>query len=145
MIELATSNDVPTAPPSKTILLVEDDPILRRLVRRVLQTLDYQLLEAPNGAEAVKLASEQETPIDLMVTDIMMPAMDGFELAEQFSPLHPETRVLFLTGYADDSAFVRRGLRKSGYSYLLKPFTQDALTRRIKELLRYPAGVVPMS
>ena len=135
MIELAPSPDAAVTAKQRTILLVEDDPILRRLFGRFLQTLDCELVEAPNGASAVEVAMARDKPIHLIVTDIVMPSMDGFELASRLAPLHPEARVLFMTGYADDSPFVRGGLRRSSYSYMLKPFTQVALLRRITELL----------
>ena len=129
---------------SKTILFVEDDAILRLLLSRVLRKLGAQVLEAPNGTKAVRLAKARDEPIDLLVTDVMMPTMDDFELADQFASTHPETRVLLVTGYADESEFVRRGLQKSGCSYLLKPFTQDALIRRVTDELSYPPCVVPI-
>ena len=122
-------------PPGETILLAEDDPPLRRLIRRALEGRRYQLLEACNGQEALALAANHPGPIDLLVADVVMPVMDGFTLAEQLVETHPETRVLFLTGYTDRSDSVRLGLKDGGQPFLLKPLTVDRLLRMIRDQL----------
>lgn len=88
-------------PPIETILLVEDDELVRRLIRRSLEGQWYRVLSACNGLEALSLADHHRGPIDLLVTDVVMPRMDGFTLGERLVESHPETRVLFISGYAD--------------------------------------------
>ena len=124
-----------TKPPGETILLVEDDPPIRRLIRRMLQDQGYQVLAACNGHQALGLAADHREPIDLLVTDIVMPHMDGFTLWERLVESRPETRVLFLSGQADQSVAVRGGLKEAGRAFLLKPFTHDRLLRTIRAQL----------
>ena len=123
----------PTArPPGETILFVEDEPRIRRLIRRMLQGQGYQLLEACDGPTALSLAEGHRGPIDLLVTDVVMPHMDGFTLGERLAESHPEARVLFLSGYADQSVTVSGGFKKVGQAFLLKPFTRDRLLEKIR-------------
>ena len=122
-----------TAP---TILLVEDEPAIRTLIRRMLEGAGYELLVARNGDEALTLAGEHRGGIDLLLTDVVMPRMNGFELGERIGSAHPETNVLFVSGYSRDSTAVRTGLRTAGRAFLLKPFTRDALLGKIKEVLQ---------
>lgn len=126
--------------PAKTILLVEDDPPIRQLVRRVLEQRGYVLIEARNAEEALHLAEERPDPIDLLMTDVVLPHMDGFELAARFRARRPETRVLLISGYAADSVAVRGGLKESGEQFLLKPFTKDQLVRKIHKVLESPVS-----
>ena len=134
-----------TARPSgETILLVEDDPLIRRLIRHMLQGQGYQLLEAYHGPAALSLAEDHRGPIDLLVTDVVMPQMDGFTLGERLVESHPETRVLFLSGYADQSARVRDALKKVGSAFLPKPFTQSGLLQKIRVQLDTAAGRGPV-
>ena len=127
-------------PPGETILLVEDEAPIRRLIRRVLQDQGYQLLEACNGRQALSLAEDHRGPIDLLVTDVVMPRMDGFTLGERLVESHPQTRVLFLSGYFDQSVSVRGGLKDAGQAFLLKPFTRDCLLQMIREQLDTETG-----
>ena len=130
-----------TATPTvNTILLVEDEPPIRRLLRRVLEDQGYRVVAACNGHQALSLATDHPGPIDLLVTDVVMPQMDGFALAEQLVESHPETRVLFVSGQADQSVAVRGGLREAGHAFLLKPFTQDHLLQAIRERLDTEPG-----
>ena len=122
-------------PPGETILLVEDDRPIRRLVRRELEEQGYQLLEAGDGEEALNLAAGHGRDIDLLITDIVMPRMDGFTLSERLVESHPQTHVLFLTGLADQSEIVRDGLKESGQAFLLKPFRIDQLQRSVRRVL----------
>ena len=125
-----------TATPSgETILLVEDDPPIRSLIRRILQGQGYQLLEACNGAVGLSLAADHRGPIDLLLADVVMPHIDGFTLSERLVESHPETRVLFLSGYADRSVTIRARLKEAGHPFLIKPFTRDHLLRTIREQL----------
>ena len=123
-------------PPGETILLVEDEMPIRVLIRRALEGQGYQLLEAGDGEEALDLAADQSGHIDLLITDIVMPGMDGFTLCERLAESHPETRILFLSGEADRSVAMRGGLTvRLGRRFLLKPFTYDRLLRTIRDLL----------
>ena len=119
-----------------TILLVEDEPAIRSLIRRMLEGAGYELLVARNGDEALTVAREYRDAIDLLLTDVVMPRMNGFELGELIGGAHPETNVLFVSGYSRDSTQVRNGLRTAGRAFLLKPFTQDALLCKIREVLQ---------
>jgi two-component system cell cycle sensor histidine kinase/response regulator CckA len=123
----------PTA--TVTILLVEDEPPIRRLIRRVLEGEGYEMLEAGNGDEALALAAGHSGQIDLLLTDAVMPRMDGFMLQERLNTSRPDTRVLFLSGYADQSVTVRGGLREAGQAFLLKPFTRHTLLQSVHSQL----------
>jgi len=125
----------------ETILLVEDEPAIRRLIRRALEGQGYQLLEACNGQEALVIAADHGGTIDLLVTDVVMPRMDGFTLGQRLSESHPETRVLFLSGQADQSVAVRGGLKEAGEAFLLKPFTHEHLLRTIRDRLDTAADI----
>ena len=122
----------------ETILFVEGSPPSRRRIRCMIQGQGYQLLEASNGHEALGLATDHRGPIELLVTDVVMPRMGGFTLGERLVESHPETRVLFLSGYADRS--VTGGLEAAGQAFLLKPFTLVRLLQTIREQLDIQAG-----
>ena len=124
-----------TMPPgSETVLLVEDEDGVRSLARRILENCGYTILEARDGPEAVRLAGEHQEKIDLLVTDAIMPRMGGREVAERVAPLHPETKVLFLSGYTDD-AVVRHGILEAAVEFLQKPFSPQALAVKVRETL----------
>ena len=120
---------------SKTILLVEDEPAIRKLITRTLAGAGYELLAARNGDEALSIAGQHRGMIDLLLTDVVMPGMNGFEFGKLIGSAHPETIVLFVSGYSRDSTSVRSGLRNAGRAFLLKPFTQDALLAKVREVL----------
>ena len=120
---------------TETILLVEDDAPIRRLLYRALQDQGYRLLEACNGQEALELLANHREPIDLLLTDIVMPHIDGFTLSERLGDTHPETRILFLSGQAEQSMAVREGLEEGKQNYLLKPFTHHTLLQTIRQQL----------
>ena len=119
---------------SETVLLVEDEAALRSLAQEILRDQGYRVIAAASGPEALEIARSHPSPIDLLVTDVVMPGMDGRELADRLLPLHPETRCLFMSGYTDD-AVVRRGVREEGMPFLQKPFTIDALALKVREVL----------
>jgi hypothetical protein len=119
---------------SETVLLVEDEPALRRLSRRVLAQFGYTVLEAPDGEEALNLAEAYEGPINLVLTDVVMPRLSGRDLAERVQASHPEAKVLFMSGYTDD-AVVQHGVLSQEVSLLRKPFTPYVLATRIREVL----------
>jgi len=119
----------------QTVLLVEDEPSIRQLIRRLLLSRGYQLLEAHDGSEALEIADQRRAPLDLLLTDVIMPKMNGFSLAARVTFRHPETRVLFITGHAADRPEVEDKLRRTPHAFLLKPFTGTALTQKVQYLL----------
>jgi two-component system, cell cycle sensor histidine kinase and response regulator CckA len=119
---------------TETILLAEDEPAVRSFARSVLEASGYQVLEAGNGEEGLKLARSHSGPLHLLVTDVVMPKIGGRELAEKMNVLRPNLKVVFISGYADDEAF-RRTLQQAGIAYLQKPFTPSALANKIRQVL----------
>ncbi|MBX9657436.1 MAG: response regulator [Nitrospiraceae bacterium] len=116
----------------ETILLVEDDASVRDLVRDELKKLGYRVLESKNGLEACLVATQQIGNYQLLLTDVVMPGMNGTELAQHLRILKPDLRILFISGYADD---VGIGATDQLSDYLQKPFTPEALSQRIRQLL----------
>jgi CheY-like chemotaxis protein len=119
---------------SETILLVEDDDIVRDLASISLRMYGYTVLEAHNGDKALKIFREHEGPIQLLVTDVVMPGMSGRELAKKFESLCPAMKVLYISGYTDN-AIVHHGILDAGTAFLQKPFTPEALARKVREKL----------
>ena len=122
---------------SKTILLVEDDGTVRRTVSKILETYGYQVLEARNGGSALLLCEQYKKPIDLLLTDVVMPEMSGRELADRLASQHPEMKVLYMSGYTDD-VIVHHGVLNEGIAFIQKPFAVDVLARKIREVLGDP-------
>jgi len=121
---------------AETILLVEDDSLVRELASRVLIRHGYLVLEAYDGEKALRICQEYQKPIHLLVTDVVMPGgMSGRQLAENMTTMHPETRVLYMSGYTDN-AIVHHGMLKPGITFLQKPFTPEALARKVREVLK---------
>lgn len=124
----------PSAPAVRdTILLVEDEPGIRALVRKILRRENYSVLEAGSAEEAIAMASASG-PIDLLVTDVMLPHQSGRALAERLLAQRPDLKVLYVSGYTDDDA-VRTGAIPPGSRFLQKPFTLGALVEKVKESL----------
>lgn len=117
-----------------TLLLVEDEDGVRAVTRRFLESSGYQVLEAGDGAEALRICRSHTGRIDLVLTDVVMPKLSGPKLAERATLLHPETRVLYISGYAD-RAIVASGLLPSQSALLQKPFTRTALLSKVREML----------
>jgi signal transduction histidine kinase/CheY-like chemotaxis protein len=119
---------------SETILVVEDEEVVRRLICDVLGESGYHVLCAASAANGLQLAREQEKPIDLLLTDIVMPDMHGPDLARALAPMQPEMKVLFVSGYSD-SDISDQGVLDPGLVVLEKPFTQESLARKVREIL----------
>ncbi|HSW62609.1 MAG TPA: ATP-binding protein [Dissulfurispiraceae bacterium] len=117
-----------------TILLVEDDEMLCRVTKTILETLGYAVTAAASPAEALTLAENSSTPYSLIVTDVVMPGMNGKQLSEKLLELHPDAKVLFMSGHAEN-AIVHRGVLDAGLHFIQKPFSVIALARKIHEML----------
>ena len=118
----------------ETILLVDDEAPVRGLVRRILQMNGYTVLEAGRGMDALQICQQHEGPIHLLLTDVLMPGMNGQDLAEQVATLRPHARVLYMSGCAD-STLRTLPERKIEIAFIQKPFTPDALARKVREIL----------
>ncbi len=119
---------------TETILLVEDEPSVRTLIRDELRKLGYRVIEAKNGIEACLLATQQAGLFQLLLTDIVMPGMDGRELAQHLSVINPDLRTLFISGYMDDVG-IMAGQEEGTTSFLQKPFTPEVLAGAVRNLL----------
>jgi DNA-binding response OmpR family regulator len=115
-------------------LLVEDDEQVRKVVSGVLSRNGYRVLQAPGGKEALAIVDEFEDPIDLLLTDLVLPKMSGVELAAKVQARRANLRVLCMSGYTDESAYVS-GLLEAGVAFLQKPLTPDSLLRKVREVL----------
>jgi PAS domain S-box-containing protein len=124
---------------TEVIVLAEDSPAVRTTARNILEKAGYTVLEAPNGRTALELARKRSGRIHLLLTDVVMPEMSGRKLSEEFSALRKDAKVLFMSGYTDD-AVVRHGVMSAGVDYLQKPFSGDALLRKVREVLDRKSG-----
>ena len=134
---LTTAPTQPLARPQRgteTILLVEDEPSVRTLVRDELRKLGYRVVEAKNGVEACLLATQQAGSFQLLLTDVVMPGMGGRELAQHLSVIKPDLRTLFISGYMDDIG-IMAGQEEGTSSFLQKPFTPEVLAHAVRNLL----------
>jgi PAS domain S-box-containing protein len=121
---------------SETIVVVEDEDTIRVLMRRVLTGNGYTVLEASDGSEAISLCERQQR-IDLLITDVVMPLMNGPDMVRRVCAARPGVRVLFISGYTDQ-ALIHQGLKTPGATFLQKPFTPDTLLAKIREILDTP-------
>lgn len=119
---------------TETILMVEDDDLVYGLVQRTLKEVGYTLMEARTGSEGLSIARQHQGKIDLLLTDVVMPQMSGRELAGQLQTIHPEMKVLFMSGYTND-VVVRHGLLTTKNEFLPKPFSSGQLTAKVREVL----------
>jgi two-component system, cell cycle sensor histidine kinase and response regulator CckA len=117
-----------------TILLVEDDDAVRTVARRALSRYGYDVIAAQGGEDALRLAGEHRHSIRLLLTDIMMPGMNGVEVAAGVSRILPDVQVFYMSGYADQD-LIRQGLLKPGTHFLQKPFTPKELAQRVADIL----------
>jgi CheY-like chemotaxis protein len=119
---------------SETILLVEDEPAVRRLARRALEAQGFHILEAASGAEALKIAGDHGTELDMLLTDVVMPQMSGVELAGRLTANDPALRVLYMSGYTEDT-LGQRGVLSPETAFLSKPFTPAVLVEAVRGVL----------
>jgi len=123
---------------TETILLVDDEKALRKLAKRILSQAGYRVLEAADGAQALRVAAEEVGEIDLVVTDVEMPTLGGRGMVDELHELSPGLRVLFMSGYTDNE-ILRRGIRTAETDFLQKPFTAESLRDAVRIVLGKPA------
>src|SRR5205085_12473638 len=124
----------------KTILLVEDNEIVRRVASRSLQKRGYTVLEADGSEQAIRLAAEKGGTIDLMLTDVIMPGMNGRQLYERLALTCPQMKVLFMSGYSEEIV-VHRGILDEGIQFIEKGFTAESLAQKVRQVLEEPQPV----
>jgi DNA-binding NtrC family response regulator len=123
----------------ETILLVDDESSVRKLGKRVLSAAGYRVLEASDGAIALRIAAEEVGEIDLVLTDVEMPTLGGRGMVDELHELSPGVRVLFMSGYTDNE-ILRRGIRTSETEFLRKPFTAETLRAAVRTVLSKSAS-----
>ena len=128
----AKAGDLPRG--SETILVAEDNEMVRSLARAILEKHGYRVLVAANGGEALQALAGHADPIDLLLTDVVMPDMNGKELFARVSRIRPKLRVLFMSGYTQN-VIAHHGILDEGVSFIQKPFTVQALTAKVREVL----------
>jgi PAS domain S-box-containing protein len=143
--ELAERASQPAQAPARaargteTVLVVEDEAPVRSVARQVLERHGYTVLEAPSAEAALDITTRYSGTIHLLLTDVVMPGLNGRELASRLATLRPDARVIFMSGYTDD-AVTRHGVLEPGSAYVQKPFTPDAIARKVREVLDRPAA-----
>jgi two-component system, cell cycle sensor histidine kinase and response regulator CckA len=138
-----SSHSAETAPRgTETILLVEDEEPVRNVARGILERSGYTVIQACDGAEALRVSERHVGAIDLLLTDIVMPKMSGPELAKRLVKARPGLKVLCMSGYTDDATF-RHGLADAGFAHLQKPLTIVTLTNALRAVLDVPVGARP--
>jgi len=124
----------------ETVLVVEDEDLVRRTVVRTLQKAGYKVLQASDGRKGLAELEAFGRPVDLLLTDVIMPGLNGHELADQVSVLYPTTKVLFISGYTKD-VMIGRDLLRPGVAFLQKVFTGEKLRAKVREVLDQPPPV----
>ena len=133
-VRAAPRRPAPAPRGTETVLLVEDEEMLRALAREVLEESGYRVLAAGGGEEALRVAGAHDGAIHLLLTDVVMPGMSGRAVAEQLASSRPGMKVLYTSGYTDDAVF-QRGVLPEGTAFIAKPFTTEGLTRKVREIL----------
>ena len=131
-LERTSSEPLPTG--SETVLLVEDEEMVRKLAYKILERQGYRVLEASHGGEALLMGKDYAGDIDLLLTDVVMPNMNGKDLYENLVAIKPDLKVLYMSGYAED-VIVKQGILGQHTHFLPKPFTIEALAQKIREVL----------
>ncbi len=131
---MRAGSEAPVMGGSETILLVEDDDMVRRLAELLLEEAGYTVLPARGGSEAILLLADSRTAPSLLITDVVMPGMDGRKVAQEITSRCPGLPVLYLSGYTED-AIVHRGVLDPGVQFLPKPYTKETLLRKVRELI----------
>jgi DNA-binding NtrC family response regulator len=124
---------------TETILVVEDEPMVRQLACKALSAHGYRVLEAMNAIEGLQIAMEYAGSIHLLLTDVVMPQMNGQQLCDRVTIIRPEIKVLYMSGYTDNEV-IRHGLLDEGINFLQKPFTIQSLAQKIREVLSQSAN-----
>ena len=119
---------------NETVLVVEDEENVLKLVLQILKEQGYNALEAPRGSDAMLISEQHEGPIHLMVTDVVMPGMNGQELAKRLAPFRPEMKVLYMSAYPNNT-IVHHGVLEKGANFIQKPFTVAVLARKVRQVL----------
>ncbi len=119
---------------SGTVLLVEDSDVVRDVIANLLESGGLTVLQASGGEEALALSRRGDAPIDLLLTDIVMPEMSGVELADRLERERPDMHILFMTGYAEE-VVVNEGILGKHRECIGKPFTQEQITKRVRKIL----------
>jgi CheY-like chemotaxis protein len=125
---------MPVALDGETVLVVEDEASVRMIIGRVLREQGYRVLEAPHGREALAIAGDPATRIDLIIADVVMPGLGGRELATRLAGPRPGVPILFTSGYTGHDV-VERGLIERDWPFLAKPVAPEPLARKVRELL----------
>jgi CheY-like chemotaxis protein len=123
-----------TAGGNETVLLVEDEPVVRELAVATLREKGYTVVEAVNGEDGLRMARQHDGKIDLVLTDIVMPVMGGKEMADALRTSHPDAKILFTSGYSQD-AMGHHGVLRPGLLFLQKPYISTTLARKVREAL----------
>jgi two-component system, cell cycle sensor histidine kinase and response regulator CckA len=119
---------------TETLLIVENEAAIRNLLQMALRKNGYTVLAAESGREALDLVSTHSGPIHLLITDVMMPDIDGPELVRRLSVIRPETRTLFMSGYMDD-ALGEQGVLPSSVNFIQKPFSPSTIAQKVRDIL----------
>jgi signal transduction histidine kinase/ActR/RegA family two-component response regulator len=137
--ESSSPPQLPQVAQAETVLVVEDSDVLRKLVHGVLTAQGYQVLEAGDGREAVRVFERHAAPVNLLLTDVVMPKAGGRDLANYLRTLLPDLKILFMSGYLD-TAFIQHGMLDGKVYFICKPFTPMQLARKVREVLDDPRG-----
>jgi CheY-like chemotaxis protein len=119
---------------TETVLVAEDEAMVRKLVCETLAAYGYKVIEAQDGKDGLQRVSEYKEPIHLLLTDVIMPEMDGRELYQNVVATHPAIKVLYMSGYTDD-VIVHHGILEDGVNFLQKPFTVHGLIQKVRQVL----------